>query len=72
MGWWFLSFKSEAIVKSTQQTQPTSIKKADLAKLLKQARKIALARLIDTNNGENNRVYDAINAALAEMQIIDL
>ncbi|MEM6353615.1 MAG: hypothetical protein AAF766_22930 [Cyanobacteria bacterium P01_D01_bin.14] len=59
-------------MKSTQQTQPTSIKKADLAKLLKQARKIALARLIDTNNGENNRVYDAINAALAEMQIIDL
>ncbi|MEL7504773.1 MAG: hypothetical protein AAFN18_20155 [Cyanobacteria bacterium J06554_6] len=59
-------------MKSTQQTSPTSTKKADLAKLLKEARRIALARLIETNNGENNRVYDSINAALAEMQIIDL
>lgn len=67
-----MSFKPELFMKSTQQTSPTSTKKADLAKLLKEARRIALARLIETNNGENNRVYDSINAALAEMQIIDL
>lgn len=58
-------------MESTQQTKTPSDKTALVSALMK-ARRIALARLLDENNGPNNRVYDSICTALGALEVIDV
>ncbi len=58
-------------MESTQQTTTPSTKTA-LVSALVQARRLALERLKEENNGPNNRVYDAICQAMGALEVIDI